>query len=623
MRVLISVIVSFIFLNAAVLYSPIKIKHFNFIPVKKLKNPKNIDFNNSLAILSSNSLPFIFDKGLVVITGFGNLKRFILTNQKSLSNINTIANLDFESKILLSQLNSHYKVVNANFDDFVAKKVDAIVTYKDLDNPKIYEFKLKDYGLNFDKYFLVTSKKFINKNIKLVKKINRFFEENFDFNENRIYQTLFITSLYLHKKINFNKILFENYNLKKEKEEIPLIVDTTLKWPPFNFGKNNNLYGIGVDFWKLIAKKANLTYKFNVVNCWSDVLKDIKDKKADLTINTSETKDRKKYAVFSKPYASFPLAVVCRSDENFNSIKDVNSLAVGKNYTAEKLMKKYYPNLNYIETANTLSALKLVKNKKVDCAVDILPVMLWDINKNHLMNMQIAFKTPFKFNVQIMVSKDKSYLIPKINKAINSISSEKREKIINSYIGTVLVNKLEIDWKIIGLIVLVVLIIVGLLIFRIKHLSKEAKYDPLTKLLNRRGVLKELNSEEEGAVLYMDIDHFKNINDTYGHEKGDEVLKKLGKILKKSFRKNDIIGRWGGEEFVVVLPKTDYLSAFKLAEILRNKIEKTDFNGVKATISIGVSEFKNKKEFEEALEKADDALYQAKNSGRNQVKGRQ
>jgi len=619
MRVLISVIVSFIFLNAAVLYSPIKIKHFNFIPVKKLKNPKNIDFNNSLAILSSNSLPFIFDKGLVVITGFGNSKRFILTNQKSLSNINTIANLGFESKILLSQLNSNYKIVNANFDDFLAKKVDAIVTYKDLDNPKIYKFKLKDYGLNFSKYFLVTSRNFIEKNPKLVSKINKFFEESFDFDKDRIYKSILITSLYLHKKTDFKKILLENYNAKKTKEPF-LIIGLTHNWSPFHMYKNGKFYGIGVDFWKLIAKKANLNYKFKLINCWSDVLKNIKEKKIDLTVDTSETKNRKQYAVFSKPYISFPLGIICRSDKRYNNIKNIKSLAVGKNFTAEKLMKKYYPNLNYIETETTLDALKLVKNKKAQCAVDILPVILWNINKEHLMNLQLAFKTPFKFNVQIMLRKDKAYLLPKINKAIDNISLREKEKIVNVYMNILLVKKSSFNWKFIIGFLLLGLVLVGVMFYRIGYLSKTANYDPLTKILNRRGVLRVLPTD--GTVLYLDIDHFKKINDTYGHEKGDEVLKDFVKILKETFRKNDIIGRWGGEEFVVILPKLHFEMATWLAERLRKKVEKFDFGNLKVTVSIGVSEFKNKKEFEEALERADKALYDAKNSGRNQVKGK-
>ena len=627
MNVLKTVIVSLIFIKlfAIDLYvSKEYQKNINIdeVNIKKYSNVKEINFSNALGLVSYNEIPLIFEKNLTVITPIGEMKEYILTYEKSLADIKTIINLDFASRILLDSINSNYKAVKGNLKEFLASKADAIVFSKAFDKEEIFDFPLNLYGIDFNRYFIVSSKKFIKKNLKLIKELNEEFENKLNFHKRFVYKTLLLSGLYLNKKVDFNKLLFENYRLTQEKYEEPLIVDVTPNWQPFDIYKAGHLYGIGVDFWKLIAKKSKLKYKFNLVNYWPDVLKEIKEKKADLTINTSETKDREKYALFSKPYASFPLAIICRDDENFNSIKNINSLAVGKNFTAEKLMKKYYPNLNYIETKNTLEALKLVQNKKAQCAVDILPAILWNINQNHLMNMQVAFKTPFKFSVQIMLRKDRPDLLNQINKAIDSISPEERYKIINSYISTVLVHKSRVNWKIVVLIILGILVILGLLIFRIRYLSTTAKYDPLTSVLNRRGVLNELSSEE-GSVLYMDIDHFKNINDAYGHEKGDEVLKILGQILKESFRKNDIIGRWGGEEFVVVLPKTDYLSALKLAEKLRNKIENRDFNGVKVTISIGVSEFKNKKEFEEALERADEALYEAKNSGRNQVKGKQ
>jgi len=627
MNVLKTVIVSLIFIKlyAVDLYVPKNYKtdiNINGVSVKKYKSVKDVNFSNALGIVSYNEIPLIFEKNLTVITPLGEVKEYILTHKKSLSDIKTVMNLDFTGRILLDSVNSNYKSVKGNLKEFFNSKADAIVYSKDIDKEGIFDFPVNFYGIDFNRYFIVSSKKFIKKNRKLIKELNEEFENKLNFHKRFVYKTFLLSGLYLNKKVDFNKLLFENYRLIQEKYEESLIIDVTPNWHPFDIYKNGHLYGIGVDFWKLIAKKAKLKYKFKLVNYWPDVLKDIKEKKADLTINTSETKDREKYALFSKPYVSFPLAIICKSDDNFRSIKDITSIAVGKNFTAEKLMKKYYPNLNYVETKNTLSALKLVQNKKTDCAVDILPVILWNINQNHLMNMKVAFKTPFKFNVQIMVRKDRPDLLIQINKAIDAISPEQRGRIIDNYISTVLVDRSTVNWKVIIGIIVGAIIILGLLIFRIRYLSTTAKYDSLTGLLNRRGVLKELSSEE-GAVLYMDIDHFKNINDTYGHEKGDEVLKILGQVLKKSFRKNDIIGRWGGEEFVVVLPKTDYLSALKLAEKLRNIIENTDYNGLHATASIGVSEFKSKKGFEESLEKADKALYEAKNSGRNQVKGKQ
>ena len=126
---------------------------------------------------------------------------------------------------------------------------------------------------------------------------------------------------------------------------------------------------------------------------------------------------------------------------------------------------------------------------------------------------------------------------------------------------------------------------------------------------------------EENTTLVSDIDKFKNINDTYGHGVGDEVLKELALIVQKQIREYDLFARWGGEEFVLVTTKTDIVTAEKIAEKIRLAIEKHTFPEVKkVTASFGLSCAKNEFEtFEAILEKADKGLYQAKETGRNKV----
>lgn len=157
--------------------------------------------------------------------------------------------------------------------------------------------------------------------------------------------------------------------------------------------------------------------------------------------------------------------------------------------------------------------------------------------------------------------------------------------------------------------------------------------DPLTGIYNRRGFEDLLNREYErsrryqrsAGLLIFDLDHFKRINDTYGHQAGDEVLVEVAGRCAKLLRKSDILGRFGGEEFIVLLPETDGKSAHETAEKLRRGIEAEPFETgagtIDVTISVGVASFNAKEEgsIEAITKRVDEALYTAKECGRNQV----
>lgn len=155
-----------------------------------------------------------------------------------------------------------------------------------------------------------------------------------------------------------------------------------------------------------------------------------------------------------------------------------------------------------------------------------------------------------------------------------------------------------------------------------QNLSVKAYHDNLTKILNRNGLLKKLMEKNNDYILaIIDIDKFKSINDTYGHDVGDYVLKDLATFISSKIRVTDLIARWGGEEFVLIIDTKNLEQAQNIADNLRKEVENLKFKTVnKITISIGVSEFKTKNDtFEDVFKKADQALYQAKTNGRNRV----
>lgn len=157
-----------------------------------------------------------------------------------------------------------------------------------------------------------------------------------------------------------------------------------------------------------------------------------------------------------------------------------------------------------------------------------------------------------------------------------------------------------------------------------ENLRKKAYTDALTGILNRRGLFEYIKTkvlEYKYAIVIIDIDKFKFVNDTHGHDVGDEVLKHLSNLLSKNIRKNDICARWGGEEFVLIIKTLKIEDVQNIAEKLRKDIEKEKFPVIgKVTASFGVSNFKNNKQtFEDVFKNADNALYKAKENGRNRV----
>jgi two-component system, cell cycle response regulator len=177
-------------------------------------------------------------------------------------------------------------------------------------------------------------------------------------------------------------------------------------------------------------------------------------------------------------------------------------------------------------------------------------------------------------------------------------------------------------------------ILVGKRIIELQQsLRFAATHDFLTKLLNRAEILASLKrelsrSERDGkpvAILMVDVDHFKSLNDSHGHGAGDAVLKEVAERLKSELRAYDLVGRYGGEEFLIVLPNCNLVAATKRADEIRRLVCKTPavtpYATVPVTVSIGVTacDWTPNLTLEEVLQQADEALYRAKERGRNCV----
>jgi len=198
-------------------------------------------------------------------------------------------------------------------------------------------------------------------------------------------------------------------------------------------------------------------------------------------------------------------------------------------------------------------------------------------------------------------------------------------------------NQIIIDAVItIGILLAILYLFAWKLVVRLDDVQKRLKHlavtDELTGLKNRRYIMKQLDREYQRAertgtplsLVLIDIDHFKKVNDTFGHAFGDVVLKSVARDMRESLRTYDLLGRIGGEEFLIASPGSTLDDAAVLAERIRNRIRETtisnESHSVSVTVSIGVASMNGQdSKADSVLARADDALYRAKQEGRDRV----
>jgi diguanylate cyclase (GGDEF)-like protein len=245
------------------------------------------------------------------------------------------------------------------------------------------------------------------------------------------------------------------------------------------------------------------------------------------------------------------------------------------------------------------------------------------------------FKSKYKCLSHYFISAD-GYLnldLSKVDDAlIQKIKDTKKTKRVvqianhngNIHTLTIKIDKLEDDEN----LHVIVLSDITTLQKRSEKLEKRANIDSLTGAYSRAKFNNLFHSEFARStryfnpltILFIDIDNFKIVNDTYGHDIGDDVLKKFANLISINSREFDVLARWGGEEFILMLPQTNINDGYKLAEKIRNIIASNEFDKIGTlTCSIGLSMLNKGDSHESLIKRADNALYKAKSSGRNRT----
>lgn len=493
-------------------------------------------------------------------------------------------------------------------------------------------------------YYLATTKG----NDAIIKELNYSISQIRQINPNysiSLYNKYFQVEDNYHLSLTHDEMEFLQ-NIKKIKA---VYVNNFAPLQNWN-SKNKKPEGISIDIANIISKKLNIDIELQVVDSFEEALNFIKEHKADILIGIPNNYSfMDEYNLYmTKSYISSPIfkienKLTVNADE-YNKI-----LALPKKYLYDlDISIENIDSSKIIYYDNIEDCINAVNKGTADYTYGDLYSIESNTREKYYKNISVIYKNKLNNDLCIGLSNNNDVLLLRIiNKIINSISAEELNTIV--YKNTLYTkNKITLQSFIYSNYIEVMIFIISILVItslstyiimkiRLQNKNKQnsllkekSETDSLTGIFNR-GACKELisnyienkSNDLYGAFFIIDIDNFKGVNDNLGHKIGDDVLKDLADNLKRLFRKSDIVGRWGGDEFIVFMKDLDFSNlhvASKIATNLCNTMNKTvTYNDISQNISlsIGIVFTKDNINFTELYQKADEILYTVKENGKN------
>lgn len=409
-------------------------------------------------------------------------------------------------------------------------------------------------------------------------------------------------------------------------------------WTPFErINAQGQHEGIAADLVQLVASRVGLHIELYPVKNWDESLQASKAGHCQIMSFLNQTPVRDRWLLFTRPLFSDQNIIITREEHPY--IGEPHELtgktvALPRGTMVEERMRASFPDLRVITTASEADAVTLVAERKADMTVRSLIVAAYTIKQEGLFNLKISGQIPeFTNQLRIGVIKSEPVLRGILDKGVQTISAQDREAIVNEHVP-IQVQK-GLDYTLLWQITLGAALVLGMMVYwnrkrrvlntQLEHLSVT---DRLTGLFNRNKIDAEFESELQRSMRFglpfslilLDLDHFKQVNDTHGHPVGDQVLQGLAQVLRANTRETDVVGRWGGEEFMVICPHTDAAGARAMADNLRRLIAAHPFPSIGTqTASLGVTSYRPGDSQADMVARADEALYAAKQAGRNRV----
>ena len=423
-------------------------------------------------------------------------------------------------------------------------------------------------------------------------------------------------------------------------------------WLPFTkMGNSDMPIGIGADLMEELGAILDVSIEFHAVKSCEAIIQAKKSTDCDIFPVALPTSKKAPYYDFTQPYITESLNLATKHSEIFTAspmeLKG-KKIGVSQGFGYKKLLhQKYGEQFEIVRKKSVKKGLEALQKGELYGFVDVAPVLGYTIRQYKFNDLKVAGDLGIKVDIAIATNSAQPHLAPIMQKALAMIDDETRSNIINRwyYVSFESVTDYSLVWKIVtGATVLFLFIVfwnrklnsaknktleaLAKLNDAQKELQRLAVTDRLTNLYNRYKIDEVIESQknradrygEEFCLIIIDADHFKRVNDDFGHQIGDEVLVAIGEILQKEVRSTDILARWGGEEFMVICPHTQLSGAKQLALKLKDKVAKHQFaHGLQQTISLGVTQYQKQESIKDLVARSDRALFKAKEDGRDRV----
>ncbi|WP_421866111.1 ABC transporter substrate-binding protein [Motiliproteus sp.] len=403
-------------------------------------------------------------------------------------------------------------------------------------------------------------------------------------------------------------------------------------WMPYEGMADEKYSGVVAGYVEQLAARLGIKFTLKPHPTFPQHLEALTQGQCDLVAAAMQTPERAKNIDFSSVYFSMPVAVVTRGARQQQELFK-QPLAILRGSAFEEILRRRLPDAQLIPVDSTAEGMDWVEQGKVAGYVSAAAHLSLELQQNPRSGFVIS--TPFNDTWDLSLGVYQNRLLADIlSKAIDSISVADHQQIRAQWLPAPFEN--EFDYQLLWQISAVAALVLLFLVYRNRVISGYnrqlkvlASVDQLTGINNRYSLDTKLGDQINIAsrydrnlsLIFFDIDDFKLINDRYGHQIGDQILQQVAATVVTNLREADIFGRWGGEEFLVLLPEVNRDQALLGAEKIRAAIAKTHFvQGIRLTCSFGVTSYQTGDSVSDFVSRADFGLYEAKRDDKNCVR---